>query len=150
LRRGDFSRKAGTISVFLLAALGCSLPPEQTIIRDFFAASRLRDLTALSRFATVVFEPRERGTVPEFTIRSVSDERREGDMRVKDVTIVASVNAPDGRVIEKPFVVTLQRPTRTASSAPAGAGSRTTPDLYGGWIVTGVTDAPVSPASRRW
>jgi hypothetical protein len=135
--------------VFLLATLACSVPPEQTIVSDFFAASRLRDLTALSRFATVVFEPRERGTVTGFTIRSVTAERRVGDMRVKDVTIVAAVNQPDGRVVEAALVVTLQRVASVASSAPPATIDKKVPDLYGGWIVTGVKDAPASPAFRR-
>jgi hypothetical protein len=134
--------------VFLLATAACSVRPEQTIVSDFFAASRLRDLTALSRFATVVFEPRERGTVTEFTIRSVSPERRVGDMRVKDVTIVAPVYGPDGRVVDKPLVVTLQRRTGTLPRGRSATG-RTVPTLYGGWIVTGVMDAPAFPATRR-
>jgi hypothetical protein len=145
LRLVGFYRSAGAVGVFLLTALACSVPAERTIVSDFFAASRLRDLTALSRFATVVFEPRERGTVTEFTIRSVTAERRVGDMRVKDVSIIASVNEPDGQVVEKPLVVTLQRRT---SSPPATTGTKV-PDLYGGWIVTAVKDAPAFPALPR-
>jgi hypothetical protein len=141
LRLVGFCWRAGAVGVFLLTTLACSVHPEQTIVSDFFAASRLRDLTALSRFATVVFEPRERGTVTEFTIRSVTAERRVGDMRVKDVTIVAPVNEPDGRIVEKPLVVTLQRRTSVASSAPPATTGRKVPDLYGGWMVTGV-DSP--------
>jgi len=115
----------------------CSARPEQTIIGDFFAASRLRDLTALSRFATVVFEPHERGIVTTFIIRHVSAERVEGSDRLKDVTIVAPVRRPDGSSVDAVFVVRLQRYGRT--------GEPNAPALYGGWIITGLTEAPPVP-----
>jgi hypothetical protein len=117
-------------------ALACSVPAEQPIVSDFFSASRLRDTTALSRFATVVFEPRDQGTVPSFHIRIVSPEASVGDMARKDVTILATVRTPDGPVVEKTLVVTLQR-----------RGTSDLRQLYGGWIVTGVRDAAV-PARR--
>jgi hypothetical protein len=116
--------------------LACSVPAEQPIISDFFAASRLRDTTALSRFSTIVFEPREQGTVPAFHIRSVSPDTAAGNMLIRDVTVLATVRSPAGSVVEKSLVVRLQR--------PATSDQR---QLYGGWIVTGVTDAPV-PARR--
>jgi hypothetical protein len=118
------------------AAHGCTVRPEQVIVGDFFAASRLRDLTALSRFATVVFEPRERGTVATFTIRAVSPERGEDGGPVKDVTIEAPVRAPDGTTVEKALVVSLQRRGGT------NGGAR---PLYDGWVVVGVTEHQAAP-----
>jgi hypothetical protein len=123
-------RRFSAVVVAATLAQGCSVRPEETIVGDFFAASRLRDLTALSRFATVVFEPRERGTVAVFSIRGVSAERVEGRIPVKDVVIDASVRDPAGNTARKVLVVRLER----RGSAPEG------PSLYGGWIVTGVTD----------
>jgi hypothetical protein len=135
---------ARRVSAVLLAAVvlsGCSARPEETLISDFFAASRLRDLTALARIGTVVFEPRERGTITTFTIRSVSVQDGERDAAVKDVVIDAPVRLPDGSTVAKVLTVTLQRrPT---------SGGRDPSALYGGWIVTAVTDAVPSPSSPR-
>jgi hypothetical protein len=128
--------------VAALTLLGCSVPPEQTILYDFFAASRLRDTTALSRFATIVFEPRQQGTVTTFDIQSVSAERPAGDMRAKDVVVIARVRVPEGGVVEKRLLVSLQK-------RPGGSEDPAAPTLYGGWIVTGVTDAPASPSAPR-
>jgi hypothetical protein len=125
-------RRLATVLLAACLAQACSAGPEQTIIADFFAASRLRDLTALSRFATVVFEPREQGTVTTFTIRNVSAERAAGPDRVKEVTIDAPVHRPDGSIVETVFVVRLQLHARaTETSAPA---------LYSGWLVTGISE----------
>lgn len=124
-----------------LAAVACSVPPEQPIVGDFFAASRLRDLTALSKFSTVVFEPKEQGTVARFHIVRVLPLRVEGDRSVKQVDVAAEVRVPpDGHVVEKALTITLQKRTREVDA------ERT---LYDGWIVTGVTDAPASPATPR-
>jgi hypothetical protein len=130
-------------AVLLAAAIGqgCSIRPERTIVGDFFAASRSRDLTALSRFSTVVFEPRERGTIAEFTIRTVSAEHAEGDMLVKEVVVDAPLMTPDGGTAARTFVITLQRPRQVPAETSEA------PLLYGGWIVTRVTDAPVPPPS---
>ena len=62
------------LAAFLVA--GCSGAPEQSVISQFFEASRLRDTTALANMATVIFEPREQGTVTAFTIQSVGLEQR--------------------------------------------------------------------------
>jgi hypothetical protein len=129
-------------ALYLLPAIltaACSVPPEQPIVSDFFAASRLRDTTALARFATVVFEPRERGIVDMFHIESVSPERTSGAVRVKQVRVRASIRGADGRIGEQVLTVTLQK--RQDVGDPRA--------LYGGWIVTGVTDAEASRAAPR-
>jgi len=126
------------LSAVALAA-GCSVPPEQPIIADFFAASRLRDTTALARFATVVFEPRDQGIVASFEIENVSAERTAGDMRVKDVLVRAVVRDREGRSGERRLAVTLQKRRSADDPHP----------LYGGWIVTAVRDAEGSRAAPR-
>jgi hypothetical protein len=115
------------LTVCLMLA-GCSVPAEQPLIRDFFAASRLRDFTALSRFSTTILEPRERGTVSRFEIERVGPERADGVGTLKDVALVAVVRQPDGQTVEKPMVVTLRRPRTMVEDRP----------LYGGWRVVGV------------
>jgi hypothetical protein len=121
-------------SIFLFAAAAiaaaCSVAPEQPIIADFFAASRLRDTTALAKFATVVFEPREQGVVASFEVERVAPERSAGDMRVKDVFVQAIVRDRDGRSGSRRLAVTLQK--RRGADPHA---------RYGGWIVTAVRDA---------
>jgi hypothetical protein len=115
-----------TVCVLTLAA--CSVPAEQPIIRDFFAASRLRDFTALSEFSTTILEPRERGTVSRFEIEHVEPERTDGDSIVKEVSLVAVLRQPDGQTVERPMVVTLRRPQKVVDDRP----------LYGGWKVVAV------------
>jgi hypothetical protein len=135
-------RGAARLTLFLsAAALGaaCSVPPEQPIVGDFFAASRLRDTTALAKFATVVFEPREQGIVASFEIERVSPQRTVGDMLLKEVLVRAVVRDGEGRSGERRLTVTLQK-RRGANDVHA---------LYGGWLVTAVTDAEGSRAAPR-
>ena len=65
-----------TAPVALSWFLGCSTSSESVLLDRFFAASRLRDKTALAVFALVVFEPTERGIVRAFTVQGRSPERR--------------------------------------------------------------------------
>src|SRR5262245_43819113 len=55
------------------ACAGCWNAREHALLDQFFAASRLRDLTALRNISSVVFEPREQGTVLSFAIKSVEE-----------------------------------------------------------------------------
>jgi len=80
--------------------------PERPLLTQFFALSRLRDLTRLGVISTVVFEPREQGTIATFDIRNVAV-RREGGVEVKDVSIVAPVRLPSGRTESQTWIVTL-------------------------------------------
>jgi hypothetical protein len=135
-------RGASPLTLLLSAAAvaaACSVPAEQPIVADFFAASRLRDMTALARFATVVFEPREQGVVTSFEIERVSPERASGDTRVKEVLVRAVVRDVEGRSGERRLAVTLQK--RRAADDPHAS--------YGGWTVTAVTDAQGSRAAPR-
>jgi hypothetical protein len=136
--RGGASPLALLLSAAVVTA-ACSVPPEQPIVADFFAASRLRDTTALARFATVVFEPREQGVVASFEIEQVLPERTSGDARLKEVLVRAIVRDSDGRTGERRLAVTLQK----------RRGADDTHVLYGGWTVTAVTDAAGSRAVPR-
>jgi len=113
--------------VIALAVLtsACS-GPERPLIDQFFAASRLRDRTALEKIATVIYEPRERGIVTTFDVLAV-DTRRDGGRERKSVTIAAPVTLPDGRRVPKTLAVTLDR------------------DASGRWIVTAVNDSLSRP-----
>jgi len=63
----------GFLSFFLA---GCSGGPEQTLIGQFFNASRLRDNSSLDNIATVIFDPQTQGTVTTFTVTNISPEDR--------------------------------------------------------------------------
>ena len=115
-------------AILQAGTLACSVPTEQVLVSDFFAASRLRDFTALSQFSTTIFEPRERGTVTRVRVERVSEERTEGPLALKDVTVDATLHRTDGSTAQVPLVVTLSRPV-----AESGQGQ-----LYGGWKVTTV------------
>lgn len=107
----------------LAAAFGCAAcaGPERPLIDQFFAASRLRDRTALQKISTVVFEPRERGIVTTFDVVKV-ESLRDGGRDRKNVTITAPVALPDGGTRRETLLVALQR------------------DEAGRWMITGVQD----------
>src|SRR5207248_1357939 len=61
---GSGMRVCTAVLVALLSA--CGVRPERSILDEFFAASRLRDKTALAKFSTVTFEPLEQGIVVDY------------------------------------------------------------------------------------
>ena len=112
----------------LVCGFGCSVPPERVLLGEFFAASRLRDLTALAKLSTIVLEPREQGTISDFELQSIGPVRQDGSDLTKDVTVVAPVRTPQGATVERTLVVTLRRPAKLPEDRP----------LYGGWKVVAV------------
>ena len=62
-----------------LGVIGCSTAAEQSILSQFFAASRLRDITALKNIATVVFEPATQGIVTSFEITKIEPHGNGGE-----------------------------------------------------------------------
>src|SRR5262245_9929358 len=64
------------VSFAALTLVGCS-GPEQTIVNQFFSASRLRDNTTLGNSSTVAFEPATQGIITTFSITNVTAEQRE-------------------------------------------------------------------------
>jgi hypothetical protein len=111
-----------------LTLVGCGANTEGTLLTQFFAASRLRDLTALRNVSTVVFEPATDGIVTSYEITSVTDRGS-----TKEVLITAPVKMFDGRMVTKTFTVTIDGGLVTAISerpAPSpieGAASPSTP-----------------------
>jgi hypothetical protein len=129
-------RLARTLVVALtaLTLAGCSSAPEQTILNEFFAASRLRDRTALQNVATVSFEPNVQGIITSFTITKVTPVAGDG-VRSEDVSISAPVKLPGGRTLQKNFVITMQRAPRE------GEGRR--------WVIMSIRDVPAAPSTPR-
>jgi hypothetical protein len=121
-------RVARHLLASLLALNGCSTATEQSLLSQFFAASRLRDTTALKNIATLVFEPGTQGIITSFEITSVVPSRNGGELESEAVSISAPVKLPSGQTAQKELVITMQRSA-------------------GHWIVTGITDAPSPPGS---
>lgn len=114
------------VGLLAVAVAGCGLriaDPEFALLTQFFSESRLRDLTALQKISTVVFEPTRDGVVTSFEIQTVTAKGTDA----KDVVIAAPVRRPDGRVENKRFTVTVQRGLITGISefpAPASTPPR--------------------------
>jgi hypothetical protein len=64
------------IAPLLLLAAACARPDEQQFLTQFFRAARGRDNTTLAMMSAVEFDPREQGSVEDFEITQVSEERR--------------------------------------------------------------------------
>ena len=106
------------LAVFLIAltVAGCGrqvADSDQVLIRRFFAASRLRDLTALRNFSAVVFEPATDGIITNLDIVDVTL-RASG---VKDLSVVAPVKMPSGETVSKRIVLTIEHGQIIAFSA---------------------------------
>ena len=126
MKRHD-AASAGLMASLTLAgcALGactlvaCTVPAEQTLLSQFFAASRLRDRTALASVATVVFEPREQGTVVDFQITGMQATARDAKNVAKEVTLSALVRLPDGQTVRQTLIVTISGSIVTAVRSPS-------------------------------
>jgi len=59
-----------------LFVLSCSRPPEQQFLTQFFRAARGRDLTTAGRMSAVLIDPREQGSVEDFSIENIGPETR--------------------------------------------------------------------------
>ena len=80
-------------------SLACS-GSEQTIIGQFFSASRLRDNTSLDNIATVIFDPRTQGTVITFAVQNIAAEQRK-PLQLKSL---AQAQDDPGALSERQFV----------------------------------------------
>jgi hypothetical protein len=127
----------------MLTLLGCSAAAEQRQLTRFFAASRLRDLTALREVATVVFEPVVDGVVTSFDIVDIAEARDAGGRvlskdRSKVVSIAAPVRLPDGQTVVKTLAITMQR------GLPGSDRNR-----WDGWMITAVSARPDAASTPR-
>ena len=132
------ARAAAVVLLMTLTAVACAPAAERTLLTQFFAASRLRDLTALRKVSTVVFEPLSDGIVTSFDISDMTTIQGADGLPVsKDVSISAPVRLPDGRTVVKTFVITMAR----GRSGPQEPGS--------GWMITAINERAASPSTRR-
>lgn len=125
-------RLAALLGALTLAAACGAVPPEQQALTDFFEASRTRDLTLLAGIAAVTFEPRADGSVQQFEILDFGAEQAQpdGSTLSKQVTINAQVRSPEGPVVPRTLLVTMQR----------RPGERR-------WFITAFTPLPISQTS---
>jgi len=59
-----------------MIVVGCSKPPEQQFLTQYFRAAKARDNTTVGRMAAVVIDPRTQGSVDDFEITSIGQEAR--------------------------------------------------------------------------
>ena len=59
-----------------LLVIGCSRPPEQQFLTQFFRAAKARDNTTVGRMSAVTIDPRDQGSVEDFSIENISEETR--------------------------------------------------------------------------
>jgi hypothetical protein len=132
------ARAAAVVVLMTLTAAACAADAERTLLTQFFAASRLRDLTALRKLSTIVFEPASDGIVTSFEIAGVTTVQGPDGVPVsKDVSISAPVRLPDGKTVLKTFVVTIAR----GSPGNGDPGSR--------WMITAINERAASPSTQR-
>jgi hypothetical protein len=131
--------RALALPLTTLMLASCSGTGERTLLTQFFAASRLRDLTALHNFSTVVFEPATDGIVTGFDVlRIAAVPSPDGRLVSKNVLISASVRAPDGRTAVKAFTVTM------TLGVPGSD-----PRRWDGWTITAIKAGLESPSTPR-
>jgi hypothetical protein len=130
--------RAPIVSLMTLTVLACAPDTERTLLTQFFAASRLRDLTALRKFSTIVFEPAADGIVTSFEISGTTAVQGPDGLPVSEnVSLSAPVRLPDGRTVLKTFVVTMERRRPDAQ------------DPVNGWMITAITERAASPSTPR-
>jgi hypothetical protein len=158
------ARSAIVLSLITLGAVGCSSPPEEAVLGQFFAAARLRDNTALASLATVAFEPHVDGIVTAFDVTHVTAEKRTAftrralgqagdEAKANGLILQLSVNIRpdvditkyDGELGSKDL--TIEAPVKLPDS---GIVQRTLivtiqhailkvdPEIVGRWIITGI------------
>jgi len=59
-----------------IIVVGCSRPPEQQFLTQYFRAAKARDNTTVGRMAAVEIDPRTQGSIEDFSITSISEETR--------------------------------------------------------------------------
>ena len=127
------------LPVAIVTLSSCASAAEQTLLTQFFAASRLRDLTALSKLSTVVFEPASDGIVTSFEITAIqATQGPDGHPIAKDVSIVAPVRSPSGQTTLKAFVITMSR------GVPGSDQYR-----FGTWLISAIKAVPAVLSTPR-
>jgi len=75
-RSGSLVLAAVALAPMALLAAGCSRPPEQQLLTQFFRAAKARDNNTTSMMSSVKLDPREQGSVESFSITSIGAEQR--------------------------------------------------------------------------
>ena len=112
--------RAVVVTLLALTIADCGLriaDSDRVLLNQFFAASRLRDLTALRKFGTVVFEPARDGIITRFDIVDVVPATR---AEPRQVLIEAPVRLPEGRTALKNYAMTIHNGLVTAFSERLG------------------------------
>ena len=81
------------------------LSPEEQLLTEFFEASRVYDVSVMSRLASVPLNPRTDGIVDSFEIERV-DRAADG---TEQVQVAAQVRSFGGQVSSRQLVFTLTR-----------------------------------------
>jgi hypothetical protein len=86
----------------VVSTLGCGGSSEETIVRKFFAASRMRDNVTLGGIATVVFDPKTDGQVETFSFVSETPEQTQAlDLKAKAAAFKEAQKADDAFTAKK-------------------------------------------------
>src|SRR5687767_1985138 len=89
-----------------MGSIACGvLSPEEQLLTDFFEASRVYDVSVMSRLAAVPFNPKTDGIVDSFEIERVD---RAGD-GTERVMVDAKVRSFGGQVSSRQLFFTLTR-----------------------------------------
>ena len=89
-----------------LGGIACGvLSPEEQLLTEFFEASRVFDVSVMSRLSATPLNPRTAGIVDSFEIVRVE---RSND-QTERVSVAARVRSFGGQVSSRQFVVTLTR-----------------------------------------
>lgn len=59
-----------------MMVVGCSKPPEQQFLTQFFRAAKARDNTTVGRMSAVTIDPRTQGSIEDFEITTIGEETR--------------------------------------------------------------------------
>ncbi len=59
-----------------IIVVGCSRPPEQQFLTQYFRAAKARDNTTVGRMAAVEIDPRTQGSIEDFSITTIGEETR--------------------------------------------------------------------------
>ena len=87
-----------------IGTIACGvLSPEEQLLTEFFEASRVFDVSVMSRLSAIPLNPRTDGIVDSFEIERVD----RADDEIERVTVAARVRSFDGRVTSRQFVFTL-------------------------------------------
>ncbi len=114
---------AAAVAWFLAGTACTDTGADHQLLDRFFAASRLRDRTALARLSTVILEPSVDGMVERFEVVSTATL----DAQTRQLTVQAQIRGPNELVTERRLAVTITR-AEAASLATASTG----------WVVTAI------------